>query len=242
VYFFKCDVSSTTAISSAAASIRSSIGQPTILINNAGVVRGRTILDLTEKDIRQTFDVNTLAHFFLAQEFVPDMVTKNHGMIVTVASLAGYVTSPQMVDYAASKAAAITFHEGLATELCKRYKAPKVRTILVTQGYTKTPLFNGFRQGLHFLFPNLEPETVAEEIVDKVLKGKSAHVVMPETASVVLGLRGWAYWLQQRLRDRGDKGMRNWNGRQVRFTHPFLKVPAILNERQVIDPNAERKE
>ncbi|KAI9767473.1 MAG: hypothetical protein M1840_005702 [Geoglossum simile] len=242
VHFFKCDVSSTAAISSAATSIRSSIGQPTILINNAGVIRGRTLLDLTEKDIRLTFDVNALAHFFLAQEFVPDMITKNHGMIVTVASLAGSVTTPQMVDYAASKAAAVAFHEGLATELRNRYEAPKVRTVLVTQGHTKTPLFEGFKQNSHFLFPTLEPETVAEEIVDKVLEGRSAHVVMPETASIILGIRGWAHWLQQGLRDRGNSGMSNWNGRQVCFPHPSLKALGILNERQVINPNVERKE
>jgi all-trans-retinol dehydrogenase (NAD+) len=230
VHFFKCDVSSTAAIASAATSIRSSIGRPTVLINNAGVARGRTLLDLTEKDVRLTFDVNALAHLFLAQEFVPDMVTKNHGMIVTVASLAASVTTPQMVDYAASKAAAVAIHEGLTAELKNRYKAPKIRTILVTQGYTRTPLFEGFRQDPHFLFPTLEPETVAEEIVDKVLKGRSAHIVMPETASMMLGFRGWAHWLQHGLRNRGNKSMINWNGRQVSFIHLPLRLRGILNE------------
>ncbi|KAI9868627.1 MAG: hypothetical protein M1813_004477 [Trichoglossum hirsutum] len=224
VHFFKCDITSTAAIASTANEIRSSIGEPTILINNAGVARGRTLLDLTESDIRLTFNVNTLAHIFMAQEFVPAMVAKNHGMIVTVASLAAYVSVSQMVDYGASKAAALSLHEGLTTELKTRYNAPRVRTVLVTQGYTKTPLFQGFTNNLHFAFPTLEPETVAEEIVAKMLEGRSGHIVLPETAGILLGLRSWASWLQSVARDRGKDSMREWHGQQV------------------IDPNVEMKD
>jgi all-trans-retinol dehydrogenase (NAD+) len=56
------------------------------------------------------------------------MVAANHGMIVTVASYAAYITVPNMTDYGASKAAALAFHEGLTAELKTRYQAPKVRT------------------------------------------------------------------------------------------------------------------
>jgi all-trans-retinol dehydrogenase (NAD+) len=56
------------------------------LINNAGVARGKNILDATEKDVRFTFEVNTLAHYWMAKEFVPAMVARDHGMVVTVVS------------------------------------------------------------------------------------------------------------------------------------------------------------
>jgi short-subunit dehydrogenase len=46
------------------------------------------------------------------------MIAKNHGMVITVASLAAYVTAPNLVDYTASKAAALVFHEGL--QVCDR--------------------------------------------------------------------------------------------------------------------------
>lgn len=72
-------------------------------------------------------------------------------MIVTVASLAAYVTAPDMVDYAASKVAALAFHEGLAAELKSRYGAERVRTVVVNQGYTKTALFEGFKSGNRFV-------------------------------------------------------------------------------------------
>jgi len=209
VRFFKCDLSSPSSISSAAASIRSTLGNPTILINNAGVARGKTILDTTEKDLNLTFKVNAFSHYYLAHEFLPHMVKNNHGMIVTVASLAAHVTAPSMVDYAASKAAAMAFHEGLASELVSVYNAPKVRTALMCQGYTRTALFEGF--GGKALYP----ETVAEEIVKAVLSGKSQHMVLPEAAWwVAPRIRGFPMWMQYGMRKKMDM-MKGWKGRQV---------------------------
>ncbi|KAH3969206.1 hypothetical protein HBI56_026670 [Parastagonospora nodorum] len=210
VRFFHCDLSSPDSIASACSQIRSTLGNPTVLINNAGVVRGKTILESTEKDINLTFKVNAFAHYYLAQQFLPDMVSKNHGLICTVASLAGFVTAPSMVDYAASKASAIAFHEGLASELVTHYKAPKVRTVLMCQGYTRTALFEGFDS--KFLYP----ETVAEEIVKAVLGGKSKHMTLPETAWLIAPrLRSLPLWMQYGLRKRLDNMMKNWKGRQV---------------------------
>jgi hypothetical protein len=97
VRFFHCDLTSPSAIASAASSIRSSLGNPTVLINNAGVARGKTILESSEKDINLTFKVNTFSHYYLTQQFLPSMIANNHGMIVTVASLAGYLAASSMV-------------------------------------------------------------------------------------------------------------------------------------------------
>lgn len=141
VHYFKCDITSSAQIHAVAEQVRKSVGNPTVLILNAGVARGKSILDSTEKDVRFTFDVNTIAHYLLAKEYLPHLITRNHGMVVTVASLASYVTVPKMVDYGASKAAALSFHEGLSAELATLYAAPRVRTVVINQGYTKTALF-----------------------------------------------------------------------------------------------------
>lgn len=215
VHYYKCDITSTSAISAVAAKIRSEVGTPTILVNNAGVARGKEILTATEKDVRFTFDVNTLSHYFLAKEFVPAMVAANHGMVVTVASLAAYVTVPNMVDYAASKAAAMTFHEGLAAELKTRYAAPKVRTVLINQGYTKTALFQGYNNDSAFLMPTLEVATVAEGIAKQILSARSGQVILPGFANSLGTFRGMPHWYQIGLRNDGAKIMTKWHGRQV---------------------------
>lgn len=215
VYYYKCDITSPATIAAVAAEIRKDVGEPTILINNAGVARGKNILDASEKDVRFTFEVNTLAHYWLAKEFVPSMAKKDHGMIVTIASYASYLTVPNMTDYAASKAAALAFHEGLSAELLTRYNAPKVRTVVINQGYTKTPLFRGYNNENKFLIPSLEPETVAEAIVKQVLTGQSGQVIIPGFGAILALLRGFPHWYQIRVRNRGQNIMTNWHGRQV---------------------------
>jgi short-subunit dehydrogenase len=201
-----------------------------VLINNAGVARGKTILESTEKDINLTFKVNTFAHYYLAQQFLPHMIAHNHGMIVTVASLAGYVSAPGMVDYASSKAAAVSFHEGLTSELVTHYKAPKVRTVLMCQNYTRTALFEGFDGKALF------PETVAEEIVKAVLGGKSMHMLLPESAWLVAPkLRSLPLWMQYGLRKRMDNMMRNWKGRQV-------VQPSEVEDEKKVDEKSEESD
>jgi len=215
VHHYLCDITSPTAISTAAARIRTDIGAPTILILNAGVARGKTILASTPADITFTFAVNTFSHYYLAREFLPSIIRANHGMVVTIASLASYVTVPSMVDYAASKAAALAFHEGLAAELVTRYDAPRVRTVVVNQGYTKTALFEGYKNGSRFLVPSLEVGTVAEEVVRAVLRGRSGQVVVPRFGNVLSALRALPLWYQVGLRKGGDGIMKEWRGRQV---------------------------
>jgi len=215
VHYFQCDITSSSAIADVASEIRSKVGSPTILINNAGVARGKSILEGTEKDVRFTFDVNTISHYLLAKEFLPSMIAKNHGMVVTVASAASYVTVANMVDYAASKAAALSFHEGLASELKTRYNAPKVRTVVINQGYTKTALFQGYSNDSAFLMPTLEVESVAEAIVKKVLSGSSGQVLLPGFVTVLTFFRAMPHWYQLKTRNDGQKIMKKWYGRQV---------------------------
>lgn len=215
IHFYPCDITSPAALSRVAGQIRARHGLPTVLINNAGVARGRTVLSATERDIRFTFDVNALAHFWTAREFLPDMVRRDHGMIVTVASFASWLTVPDMTDYGASKAAAMAFHEGLTAELVTRYGAPRVRTVLVNQGYTKTALFEGYRADSWFVAPALEPETVAEAIVSQVLRGEGGQVVVPGLGHVLAGIAGWPLWVQIGMRRKYENLMTNFRGRQV---------------------------
>ncbi|KAL2180419.1 uncharacterized protein P884DRAFT_327361 [Thermothelomyces heterothallicus CBS 202.75] len=53
--------------------------EPTVLVNNAGVVQGRTVLEASERDVRSTFDVNTPAHYRTTKEFLPAMLATRYG-------------------------------------------------------------------------------------------------------------------------------------------------------------------
>ncbi|TVY82348.1 Dehydrogenase [Lachnellula suecica] len=201
IYFYQADVTSSAQIAKAAAEIRKDHGEPTVLINNAGVGFARTILTEPEEMIRKTFEVNIIAHFLMVKEFLPAMVKKDHGHVVTIASMSSFVAPAQIVDYGATKVAAVCFHEGLASELKNRYNAPNVKTTIVHPGWIRTPLIEALTTHPDFHDEVLEPPEVTNAIINQVLSGKSAQLILPKKLTPLAGLRGWPMWMQLVVRN-----------------------------------------
>ncbi|KAH7131577.1 putative short-chain dehydrogenases/reductase [Dactylonectria estremocensis] len=201
VTFFELDVTSPDDIRKVAKSIRRDVGEPTVLINNAGVASLKTILDETDQEIRRTFDVNVVAHFFLIREFLPWMISQNHGHIITIASMASFVTVASNIDYCCSKAAALAFHEGLVQELKHRYNASNINVSIVHPMWIRTPMFEAVLKKGHFSDILLEPHDVADVIVAQVIGGRSGQLFLPGYYSIGSMLRGLPTWVQEFIRD-----------------------------------------
>lgn len=177
-----------------------------MLINNAGIGAGMTILDEPIETVHQTFNVNIIAHFNLIKEFLPHMIETDHGHVVTVASVASFITLASNVDYSCTKAAALAFHEGLAQELKHRYSARRVRTSVIHPTWIRTPLIDELLRKPGFNDIVLEPGTVADAIVEQVLRGESAQIILPGRLSGLLStLRGLPSWLQEGVRNSKGK-------------------------------------
>lgn len=164
VHPFVVDITNADAVQATAEAVRGQIGEVDVLILNAGVVSGRRIMDLPREAIRRTFEVNALALFWCVQAFLPAMVDRGAGHIVTIASVAGIIPSPGATDYGASKHAAYGFAESLRTELAD--DAPGVRTTVVLPQVIDTGMFAGV--GTPRLFPPLKPDYVADRILGAV--------------------------------------------------------------------------
>ena len=54
---------------------KSKVGPVSILVNNAGIVSGTSLLDTSDEKIIRTFDVNIMAHFWTIKAFLPDMIS-----------------------------------------------------------------------------------------------------------------------------------------------------------------------
>ncbi|KIJ69970.1 hypothetical protein HYDPIDRAFT_142761 [Hydnomerulius pinastri MD-312] len=183
IAYYKCDVSKWEEVEAVSKKIIEEIGHPTMLVNNAGVVQGKLILDLKPQDIQQTFGVNTLAHFWTLKAFLPKMIENNSGHIVSVASVMGLVGSAQMSDYGASKAAVVNMHESLRFELDNRYHTPGVRTTVVCPGHIHTPLFSTMKVPQNpfygFFVPSLAPVTVVKAIITALDSQQSQTLYLP---------------------------------------------------------------
>ncbi|GFV95534.1 hypothetical protein TNCV_4575351 [Trichonephila clavipes] len=66
-YPYEVDITNSEAVFSTSELVKKEAGTVTIVVNNAGIVIGKSILDLEEKQIRKIFEVNALAHFWSHQ-------------------------------------------------------------------------------------------------------------------------------------------------------------------------------
>lgn len=198
--FYQCDLASGEAIAAVTAEIQAAHGHPTVLINNAGTINRAPILQTGDTQLTRIFATNVLAPYRLLQAFLPSMMATNHGIVVTVTSVAWYVTPPGMVDYSMFKAAAVAMHEGLSSELVARYNAPRVRTICVVPNFVRTNMAKDFVYDSPFVSPMLEAEAVAKGIVAQLLTGRSGYVVTPKSAGWFgMLIRAWPWWMQRML-------------------------------------------
>jgi len=172
-----CDVSNADAVKQAATKVLNDFGHVDILVNNAGIVSGKKILEVPDALARKTMDVNTTAHFWTVKSFLPDMIERNSGHVVTVASAAGLVGVSGLADYCASKFGAVGFNESLRFELRKLGKKG-VSTTCVCPYYINTGMFDGVKTRFPLILPILEPEYVANKVI-QAIKRKRAMLYMP---------------------------------------------------------------
>lgn len=159
-------------------------GRVDILINNAGIVSGKTFLDLTEDDIRRTFDLNVLSLYRAVRVVLPGMIERRRGSITTIASAAGLIGVSKQTDYSASKFAATGFMESLRAEL--RHEGTPLHTLIVQPYYVDTGMFDGVKTRFPRLLPILHVEDVAAKILDSIESGRQSLVMPPFAAAIKL--------------------------------------------------------
>lgn len=100
---------------------------PDVLVLNAGVMEGGSIVDIPMQRVRESFEINVFGHMQLVQAIVPKMVARRSGKVVWTSSMGGILVVPFLGIYCATKHAI----EGIAGSM-KAELAPygiKVATV-----------------------------------------------------------------------------------------------------------------
>ena len=118
------------------------LGRLDILVNNAGEQHpDKDIRDITEEQLKRTFQTNIFGMFFLTQAALPHL--KEGSAIINCTSVTMYKGSPELIDYSSTKGAITAFTRSLAKNLVKQ----GIRVNAVAPGPIWTPLnpFGGQR-------------------------------------------------------------------------------------------------
>jgi len=129
----QADVSKSTDVKRLFAETVAALGQPSILVNNAGVYRFASLEDVTEVEFHRQFDTNVLSTILTAKEAVETFEGRG-GSIINLSSISSINPVPNSLVYSASKGAVDTITTALAKELANR----KIRVNAIAPGMTET--------------------------------------------------------------------------------------------------------
>jgi short-subunit dehydrogenase len=171
---YVCDISDRDAVYALAGRIEADLEPPAILVNNAGVVTARPLLDLDDAAIERMIRVNLTALFWTCKAFLPSMLRRGEGHIVNIASAGGILAIPNLSAYCASKFGVIGFTDSLRQEM--RKMGANVGVTVVCPNTVSTGMFEGSKMvaGTQML----KPEEVTTRVVEAIRKNR-AMVAVP---------------------------------------------------------------
>ena len=119
IFFQKVDVTSQDSVDSAVANIIDNHGKIDVLINNAGVIRDRSILKMTREEWDMVRSVNVDSLFITTKAVLPHMKSAKYGRIISASSINAFQGAFGQTNYSASKAAIVGFTHSLCREVGK---------------------------------------------------------------------------------------------------------------------------
>lgn len=178
----KVDISDRTAVYREA----KKSGRVDVLVNNAGIVAGGKFLETADEKLSATIDVNLTAVMWTMKAFLPGMVQRECGHIVNISSAAGFLGTPFMSPYNASKWGLIGLTESLKLEM-DQLGVKGVRFTLVCPSYVDTGMFHGVRAPL--LVPLLKPAPLVSKAY-RAFRRNRYYVMAPFMVNWIPLLRG----------------------------------------------------
>lgn len=206
IFYFKCDVTDRDAVAEVAQKIRQQHGDPSILINNAGISGEGPIVEQTKEQLRKIFDINIISHYYTVQEFLPAMAANKKGHVVTVASMASFATTAGIVPYSNTKVAALGFHEGLQLEARVFHNAPEIKFSSLHPSFASTPMVVPHLKELEKAGAKvLKPSEVSDAVIKQIMSGRGKQIILAGNLGPAVYLRSLPHWISQAVLQLSDK-------------------------------------
>ena len=117
IFFQKVDVTDQSSVDSAIEEIIKQHGKIEILINNAGIIRDRSFLKMSEEEWDSVINVNLKSLYVVTRSVIPHMKENGYGRIVSASSINGTAGAFGQTNYCATKAGISGFTRALCKEV-----------------------------------------------------------------------------------------------------------------------------
>ncbi len=114
-----CDIRHKDQVESLSEELCTRLGSVQVLINNAGIARAMSFLDMPDSLWNETLETNLTGAYHCCKAFLPGMIESGWGRIINIASTAGKVGYPHVTAYASSKHGLLGLTRALALETAR---------------------------------------------------------------------------------------------------------------------------
>lgn len=135
-----CEITDSENVESSLQQTIETLGQPTHLVNNAGIAHVGTVTTTTEEDFDRVMQVNTKGLFLCLQKVIPVFIESGGGVILNLASIASRLGISDRFAYSASKGAVLS----MTLSVAKDYVKQGIRCNCMCPGRVHTPFVDGF--------------------------------------------------------------------------------------------------
>ena len=115
-----CDVAERPQVDAMVLRVRTALGDPLILVNNAGIAGSAKLTDTTDEMWDRMLRVNATGAFYCTRAVLPLMLQAKWGRIVSMASVTAKAGAPYIAAYTASKHALLGLTRAVAAEVASR--------------------------------------------------------------------------------------------------------------------------
>ena len=137
---YMCDIADENSVNQLIQSIRSELGEVSVLVNNAGFAQQKLFTDLSADEWRRMMAVHVDGAFYTCRGVLPEMIRQHSGAIVNVSSMWGQTGGSCEVHYSTAKAAII----GMTKALAKEVGPSGIRVNCVAPGVIRTDMLADF--------------------------------------------------------------------------------------------------
>jgi 3-oxoacyl-[acyl-carrier protein] reductase len=130
------DVTNSESVDLAFTKIESEIGQPEIIVANAGITKDTLVLRMTDEDFESVIDANLTGAFRVAKRATKGLLKLKRGRLIFIGSVVGGVGAAGQVNYSASKSGLV----GMARSFSRELGSRGITANVVAPGFVETDM------------------------------------------------------------------------------------------------------